>query len=308
MSSIRMVAVVAAAFALGLSVGPLDGSGPTLLALCLAGVSGVVPGAVWTSWSLAPATLMPLVAALAVHAVGVLGQSRAGRPVSAGRLALFGAGWLLLAVALVSPLCRLAANLAWAHMVQHVILVALAPPLLLLGGEGVWWSTRARPPADARADPAWHLRPAVTALPYGAAIWAWHVPRLYEAALLDGPLHLLMIASLVAASLLFWRSILVAATRGSAHALMAVPVLLATVVHTGMLGALLAFSSGLWFSLMAPGALAFGLSPLDDQQLAGLIMWVPMGLIYVVAALAVVASGLAGPDRAVPDRSPDPVL
>ncbi|MDC7788314.1 cytochrome c oxidase assembly protein [Rhodoplanes sp. TEM] len=298
MSANQVLLAIVAAFAAGGAAGALVGSGPSLLALCLAGTVRIGPTDT-PAWSLAPATLLPVVAGLVLYAVGVVQSHRHGRPVAAGRIALFAAGWSLVAVALVSPLCRLAAGLAWAHMVQHVVLVAFAPPLLLLGSAGVWRSAADRAPP---LVPAALLRPGAAALLYGAAIWAWHVPRFYEAALRDGAVHLLMIGSLAAVSLLFWQAVLGSARRGPGAALAAAPTLLATLMHTGMLGALLVFSPGLWFPVMAQGALLSGMSPLEDQQLAGLIMWVPMGLVYMIAALALVARGIAAPLPAEPSR------
>lgn len=284
------LALVAACVVAGALLGPASDRPGDLLALCLTGVSQVAPGDVWGSWSLAPATVLPLAAALGIQMLGQMRDRRAGWPPSTLRQLSFGCGWLLLLVALVSPLCRLAANLAWAHMVQHVILVALAPPLLVLGASGIWRSGRV---GDARP----RLGPVAAGALYAIAIWGWHAPLLYQGALRDSSLHLVMYGSLLAASLIFWSSILAAARRNPADAVVAAPVLLVTVIHTGLLGALLVFSPGLWFPLMAPGALAFGLAPLEDQQLAGLIMWMPMSLVYLAAALAAVASGLAAPER-----------
>ena len=78
--------------------------------------------------------------------------------------------------------------------------------------------------------------------------------------------------------------------------------LLATFVHTGLLGALLSFSPAPWYAIMAPGAIAYGFSPLADQQLAGLIMWVPMGAIYLVAALALAGKALRSLEELSPNR------
>ncbi|WP_146618816.1 cytochrome c oxidase assembly protein [Rhodoplanes elegans] len=290
-----ILAVTAAGLAgavLGVLLGPSTGPVERLISLCLAGATALTPTTVASAWSLAPATLLPVLLLPALFLSAVVARWREGTAPPAWRIVLFGTGWLLLVVAVVSPLCRLAAHLAWAHMVQHVILVALAPPLLLLGARSVWAG-----PEDARAREAgvasWLGRPAGAGLAYGAAIWFWHVPGFYEAALRDGGLHLVMLGTLLGVSLTFWHSLLVAARSGAGAALAAAPVLLATLMHTGMLGALLTFSPGLWFPLMAQGALAFGLSPLADQQLAGLIMWVPMGLVYMAAALGLVARGLA---------------
>jgi cytochrome c oxidase assembly factor CtaG len=173
-------------------------------------------------------------------------------------------------------------------MVQHLILVALAPPLLIAGAapmRTLFWRNRPRPSALV-------LSPAIAAGLYGLAIWFWHIPYFYEVALTSALAHLAMVGSLLAAALLFWSAIF-AASRHAEHAGMAVLVLLGTLVHTGLLGALLSMSRAVWYPVMSAGSTAWGLSPIEDQQLAGLLMWVPMGLVYLLAALAVVAAALA---------------
>ena len=264
-----------------------------MLTLCLAGAMTVVPATVWSSWSFAPAIFVPLVLLAVAYACGLMlerrrdGVRREGAWREAG---LFAVGFVLLVVALVSPLCRLAASLASAHMVQHLILVALAPPLLAAGAAPMLSRLL---PRRFRSDMSALLRkPAVAAGLYGAAIWFWHIPHFYTAALTSIPAHLVMYGSLLAAALLFW-SVVLGAARSAEQAGMAVLILLGTLVHTGMLGALLSMSRTVWYPVMSTGSVAWGLTPLEDQQLAGLIMWVPMGLAYLVAALAVVAAALA---------------
>jgi cytochrome c oxidase assembly factor CtaG len=250
---------------------------------------------VWSSWSLAPETLGTLVFAVCLYGAIAFAHPafryRGGRWRDAG---LFMAGIALLAVAWVSPLCRMAATLAWAHMLQHLILVALAPPLLVLGASPVIDALR-RPASSHRSAIAF-AHPAIAGVLYGASIWFWHVPALYQAALLGIGAHLAMYGSLLGAGLLFWASIVAAVRRQGRGVGMSVVVLLVTMVHTGLLGALLTFSRNLWYPLMAPGALSWGVTPLEDQQLAGLIMWVPMGAIYLLAALGASAYALSRRD------------
>lgn len=213
-----------------------------------------------------------------------------------GEVACFVLGLLALALALVSPLCRLASTLASAHMVQHAILVAVAAPLLALGRTASTlacvlpgrWRRSIQPRARAGSIFA-------AAIVYGAAIWLWHLPSLYEGALQSRSVHLLAVFSLVAASLWFWQGIADACRSASESAWAAGIALLATMIHTGVLGALLTFSLRPWYPLLAARleAAGWGLAPLDDQQLAGMIMWVPMGLIYFGAGIAVMAAWLS---------------
>ncbi len=243
----------------------------TLTALCLASRPPVAPGTFWTSWSLAPSVVLPLAAALLLYLL------LPHRTVSARQRTSFLAGWVLLALALVSPLCRLAATTASGHMVQHIVLVALAPPLLVLGLPARPWR---------RYIPG----PLAASLLYSAVIWLLHAPRIYEAALLQPFLHLTLLGLLVAAGLAFWSALLTAPSAGHTG-----PMAFAAMGHTTLLGALLALAPAPWYPLFTGGPEAWGLSPLEDQQLAGLIMWVPMAGVYLLAALARLAKLLAAP-------------
>jgi putative membrane protein len=244
-----------------------------LTALCLA-ARPVPPGAFWTAWSLAPAVVLPLLAAPAW-------LFAARRRLSPAQSLAFAAGWLALAAALISPLCRLAATTASGHMVQHVLLAVVAPALLAF--------------ASPRAPRA---RPAAASAAYAAAIWLSHAPAIYQATLTDGAAHLVQLALLIGASLLFWRSLLAAAL-GAAMAMA-----LVALAHTGLLGALLTFAARPWYPIFGPGPALWGLTPTEDQQLAGLLMWVPMGGVYLLAGLAVLARWLAPPPAAAGARRP----
>ncbi|KQP17879.1 cytochrome c oxidase assembly protein [Pseudorhodoferax sp. Leaf267] len=225
-----------------------------LIALCLAGARPALPQDWWAAWSLAPATLTPLAALLLW-----LRLHRQGRwPL---------AGWALLALGLVSPLCRLAATLAAAHMAQLMLLIAAAA-LLACG------------PHRARAQAGGHL--ALATVAHGALLWLWHVPAVYALVLQQPAAHVLAYGLLLASSWWFWRGVLLAPEARRGHALLA---LLATMAHTGLLGALLTFAGTPLYPLQAAGARAWGLAPLADQQLAGLLMWVVGAAAYLCTAV-----------------------
>jgi len=240
-----------------------------LLALCLAtmpaAMAAAEPGDIWRAWALAPETLLPLLALLAVPWLPGGQRPRRGERI----------GWFLgcglLAIALVSPLCRLAATLAAAHMVQHLILILLAPaamaPLLL----------RRRLPS---------LPPAAATLLFGALIWLAHAPPIYQAALLSPGAHLLLLAATVGLALLFWCAAL------AAEPLRGLGMVFATLLHSGLLGAVLTFSPRVWYPVFGSGPAVWGLTALEDQQLAGLTMWVPMGAVLLVAGLWIAGRGL----------------
>lgn len=276
----------------------------TLLSLCLASLPATTPGNFAAAWSFAPQVVIPLLAALGLYAEGLRRTRAGGGHVEGYRVACFAGGWTILALTLVSPLCRLSATLVAAHMVQHVLIVAVAAPLIVLGAPGrimaAVWPLRAgeRRQTGLAPSPTFTARSdfgiAIT-LTYGLAIWLWHFPPVYAVVLLEPLTHTLAYALLVALSLLFWTSVIHMSREG--HGLRAVPMVLATLIHTGVLGSLLTFSDRIWYPVLAGGAASWGLTPLDDQQLAGLIMWVPMGTLYLFAGLALVAGHLAEKDR-----------
>ncbi|HYF40151.1 MAG TPA: cytochrome c oxidase assembly protein [Gemmatimonadales bacterium] len=268
----------------------------------------LAPHDLWTAWSFEPAVIAGLVLSGWLYLRGVKTLWRgAGRSrgLQIGEAAAFGAGWVLLLIALVSPLHRLGEVLFSAHMAQHELLMAAAAPLLVLGRPvvaflwavpmrlrkraGAWFS--ARPvrtlwTALTRPLTAWTL--------HAVAIWVWHAPALYQATLASEAVHTLQHLSFLGTGLLFWWS-LFRGREGRLGTPFAVVYLFTTAVHTSLLGALLTFSSSLWYPLYSSSTAAWGLTPLEDQQLAGVIMWVPAGLAYVVATLAIAGSWLKEP-------------
>jgi putative membrane protein len=245
---------------------------------------------------------------LAISAVGyVTGLARVRPHVHAqrelgARAWAFAAGWVALALALLSPLDAAAARSFAAHMIQHEALMLIAAPLLVMGRglPTLLWSL----PRDARIAVGrfthrrvvrgfWNgiTSPLSAWLLHGAALWLWHAPPLFNAALGDGALHHWQHATFFITALLFWHALLRHGARSARGA--AIFYLFTTTVHTGVLGALITFArtplyAPFDYGLLQPGAL----TPLEDQQLGGLIMWVPGALVYVGAALTLLARWL----------------
>ena len=125
------------------------------------------------------------------------------------------------------------------------------------------------------------------------AIWLWHVPGAFDAALSNEGWHIAQHLCFVASALLFWWSML-----HRANEMLAAMCLFATSMIGGALGALMALSTSPWYSAYtAMGMTPFGLSPAQDQQIAGLIMWIPGGLFHLAAALWFLAAWLTGRGR-----------
>jgi putative membrane protein len=125
------------------------------------------------------------------------------------------------------------------------------------------------------------MHPASGWTAHALALWIWHIPLLFQAALQSRWLHDLQHLTFVLTALLFWSGLFLA--RGAAHRGAAVLYLFTTTVHTGVLGALITFADVPWYSpALRPAALP---DAMQDQQLGGLIMWVPGSMVYVAAGL-----------------------
>jgi putative membrane protein len=286
-----------------------------LLALCLATLPGVRPDGIWREWSLAPAIVVPMLLLVGLYLRGLAEQRTAGeRPQpTLTRNACFAAGIGCLIVAVMSPLCRMASTLAWAHMVQHVLLVVGAPLLLALSRPGgmllaglpqaLRKGVAARISAvEAGMQP--HAYLIVSFLLYGINIWFWHIPALYEGALLGAGVHLIMYASLLTVSLMFWHATLETLRLPGAASGTAAILLFFTFLHTAVLGLFLTLSPRILYPLMASRSASWGLVPLDDQRLAGLIMWIPMGSVYATLALAILGRLITTPGQFTGAKAP----
>jgi putative membrane protein len=265
---------------------------------------------VGTTWTWDPWVIAPLALSLGLYVTGAARLWRRagrGRGVRPWQIGCFVTGWGLLFGALVAPLHWLGERLFVAHMVEHELLMTLAAPLLAMArpvGAMLWalpqgW--RRGLGRFARARPAavvWRalVEPLVATILHAVAIWAWHVPAFYQAALANDRIHWLQHVSFFITALLFWWALLRGPLRERGYGA-AVMYLFATSLHTGLLGVLIALSRRLLYPLQSETAAEWGLSPLEDQQLAGLVMWAPGGLVYAAAALAFAAAWIAAAGR-----------
>jgi putative membrane protein len=264
-------------------------------------------------WSLEPGVVVPLALSAVLYARGAFELRRRGRGRSLRRweVASFGAGWLVVALALLSPLHEMSEQLFSAHMVQHELLMALAAPLLVLGRPMIvmLWAMPprsrqvvARAARNSTIRSVWGAitRPFDAWLIHGLAIWLWHLPALFEATLYSDSIHALQHASFLGSALIFWWSVIHVQRRAARG--MSIVYVFTTAVHTGILGALMTFSRAVWYPAYATGAAKWGLTPIADQQLAGLIMWIPASLVYLAAALAIMGCWLRDSERSVAER------
>lgn len=265
------------------------------IAVALALLGGIVPpaaahGNVWTG----DGAHAPIWLAQALFTVAWFSYAwgAARKAPQSARRAIFHAGMLLAGLALFGPFDDWAgSSTAW-HMVQHMLLIAVVAPLLVLARPLAQWRAawgRALDPAW-RAVLRWARRPMWCATLHAAAIWIWHAPGPYMAAVQHNGWHVLEHASFLFTGWLFWWAVL---RPGRGGVLVATLALLFTVMHTGLLGALLTFADAPLYWRES--------RELWDQQLAGLVMWIPGGTVYLAAAawaghrwLAMDAPGFAG--------------
>jgi putative membrane protein len=255
----------------------------------------------WSVWLL-------LIAVAGPYAIGVSRVWRhagIGRGISRAAVACYALGCIVLALAIASPLGTMADTLFSAHMSGHLLLVAVVPPMLISGapsraGAWLWRGFAATSTPTAKWTGA--AMRAVGRIPvwlawliHTATLWAWHLPSLYQLALRDPLWHALEHGAFLATAVLLWWMVFhPRGVRRNGYAI-GVLAMLATAMQSGALGALLASSHTAWYPLQDRDVAAWGLTPLADQQLAGLIMWVPGGVIYVVAACVLFLAWLKVP-------------
>lgn len=226
-----------------------------------------LPEDLWGRWNFDPWLIAALLLAVVLFAA---------RPTGRRERLYFNGGMAVLAIAFISPFCALTVALFSARVVHHVLLVAVAAPLLAL----------AMPRRNALAT---LLMPLV--LLHTVIFWLWHAPDAYAFALGSTPVYWLMQLTLLGSGTLMWASIF-ATTSTSA-----IGALLFLTIQMGLLGALLVFSPQPLYAPHFTTTRAFGLSASEDQQLAGLIMWVPASLPYLVVGLLRMLTLLRGPEE-----------
>jgi putative membrane protein len=274
----------------------------------------MTPHDLWHHWDASGAELSLIGLPTLWYAVGLRALwRRAGRGhgVSTIQAVSFESGMLIVALTLTSPLDALADALFSAHMVQHLLLILVAAPLIVLGAPvlpmlwalpdvrrralGRWWVRRAalRQLVHVITDPGLAFALHLTAL------WFWHFPVPYQAALRDPPLHAVEHLSFFGTALLFWWAVASPAGRRRTNEGTGILLVAGTLMQSGVLGAVLMFARTPWYPAHAFGARQWGMTLLEDQQLAGLIMWIPASAVYVGAAAWLFLCWMRRDERAV---------
>lgn len=267
-------------------------------------------------WDVAAAAALASLAVLYLR--GTLRLRTRGATVRPSEGLAFCCGWVAALAVLVPPVDTWAATLFSAHMFQHEMLMLVAAPLMVVGRPVLpvlWalpdpWRARAAdaPPARALAR-VWNQAtlPSVAWLLHGLIVWGWHLPVLYEAAVRSEGIHALQHAMFAGTAVCFWWG-LIYGRYGRVGYGVSVLYVFSTLVHTGVLGALFTLSRTPYYQLYVERGTAAGVDVLVDQQLAGLYMWIPAGVVLTCFGLGLFAAWVAASDRLVGRRIADDTL
>lgn len=255
-------------------------------------------------WTLDPVLTVPLALALLVYAVGwVRLNKRASAP---PRPAMFLSGWTVLTLSLVSPLHEAGERSFTVHMVEHELIMLVATALLAASSAGAALAWGLPRPLRHGLSGSWKsplqslwrslAEPVTATAIQGAVMWAWHAPPLFNRALENFTWHVAQHACFFMSSLLFWWAMIHPRRRNYG---LSATCLFVTSLIGGALGALMSLSSSPWYADYATmGVTGIGLDPVDDQRLAGLIMWIPGGAVHGMAAVLMFHKWLKTADTA----------
>jgi putative membrane protein len=253
------------------------------------------PGAL--VWNTDPVLIMVLIGIGVAYALGcgfVQVPSRAQRT-------CFAAGLAIAAAALISPLCNLSVALFSARVSQHLLLTLVAAPLIALGRPelAIRWPGRAH---GSRVTSSRHAM-SVGGAAFAVAIWTWHLPGPYDATLHNNVVYWTMHITTFGSALLLWHELLLRHAELPGSALL---VGFGTAMQMSLLGAVLTLAPQALFAVHFATTWPWGLSPLQDQELGGLIMWVPGGLLFTAYGLATFGAWLNGMEEPGRRTSPAP--
>ena len=268
----------------------------------------LAPHDLWSAWNLDPVLVAALSATAWAYWRGA-GGGRHRRPVEVWRHRCFAGAMVAVGLALLSPLDALSGALVSAHMVQHVLLALVAAPLFALSAPvatllrgspavvrqvSVTWRRRLR----LTRGNTWLLRHPVTVwLLHVGALWFWHAAVPYQAAVAHHLVHVVEHASFLVTGVVFWRVVVGGREADRISHGSGVLLVFAMAMQSVFLSALLTFARTPWYPVYAATTARWNLDPLADQQLAGVIMWIPAGLVYVVAGLGLLVTWIRATER-----------
>lgn len=265
------------------------------------------PHDVWQAWEVEPLVLAGALTAAWLYATG---HRRSAADSVQGRA--FAAGLGAVVAALASPLDVVAGSLASAHMVQHMLLTVVAGPLLA-SSRPVATILHGLPPGWRKGTGRWRRRVGLTPrrmlvlggpgfawLANAGSLWLWHSSVLYEAAIRSDAVHALEHASFLIAAVWLWSAALRGLWSRRSSPGVGILLLFTTAIQGVLLSAIITFAGSPWYETYESSAPSWGMTALQDQHLAGLIMWTPSTLIYTGIALALLMRWISDTERSEP--------
>jgi putative membrane protein len=294
-----------------------------LIALVMA-IVAMTPQAAWAEgvhahhamggWNTTPRLWIGLAMAAMIYGWGLVRLWRKageGKGVARWQATCYAGGWLTLVIALISPLDAVSGELFAVHMTQHLLLILIAAPLLVSGAPlfvAIWVlppSLRRRVAGWMHPEGPWRQswdlvsQPLLVWSAFFATLWLWHIPGLYEAALQSQLVHDVQHLAFLGAAGLTWWIVLNPMGRLRLSRGAGVMYLFTTSLHAGALGVLITFSPRAWYGYYESTTQAWGLTLLQDQQLAGIIMWMPAAAVYIALAAMIFALWIRDSESAV---------
>ena len=265
------------------------------------------PHDLWTAWTIEPWVTAPLVLSILIYVWGtynVWKRAGQGHGITSRQWISFVGAVLVLILALMSPLDTLSDELFSAHMIQHLMLMLIAAPLLIISDfqlAFLWALPRRQAQSigsgfnqSRPVSSVWRVfnHPAFVWVMFTVAMWLWHAPVFFQAALHSEMIHTLEHLFFLITAMLFWWVLLKHNRPDHVHYAITIPFLFLAVVQSGILGALMTFSDQPWYLDYALSDTNWGLTALQDQQLAGLVMWVPGGAVFTLLTIGYFAAWL----------------
>jgi putative membrane protein len=273
-----------------------------------------VPETLWTTWNFDPIVILVLALAVTFYLRGVRAiwvRAGRGRGVKTWQVASVLGGYLAIAIALISPLDPLSSALFSAHMGQHLFLITIAPLLLIVGdvsSASIW----GLPKSWRRAVPGlwkssgslgrlWKvlMLPLIALGLHSLVLWVWHVPAFYNAAVRNEMIHALEHLTMFLTAALFWWVVLQRGRQAGLNYGIGILMLFGLVLQKTALGALISFSPNPWYAEYATTTAAWGITPIEDQQLAGAVLMGPGGFIYLLIGVVLFAGWFRAIERTV---------
>jgi cytochrome c oxidase assembly factor CtaG len=253
-----------------------------------------------TSWTFDPAVLLGVLLIAVLYGAGWRRgrRPRERHPPPVWRALLFAGGIATILVALVSPLDSLGDQMMVMHMVQHILLLDIAPILLILGLTKVLLRPVTRRVQTIERRAGWFAHPAFAVIFYAGVLWLWHVPALYDQAQGNGLIHALEHTTFfIAGSLYWWHVLSPIRNRRRLAGLGPVAYMAGGKLLVGILGVALAFAPRVIYPFYAHQPSYWGLSPLEDQMMAGLVMALEQSIVMGIALVVLFVQMLNESER-----------